>query len=84
MVSVLGRWIEPTIDGPRRVLIDGVSFSIPEDALVKIVNASGRLHFGHIKHAGRVTVLSRFGQLDESDEMARTRAIGAQWGAIPK
>ena len=78
----LMRWIEPSITGARRVLVDGVSFSVPEDAELQLVKSS-RMDFLHVRiHRSRVYVLSRYGQLDEDDAAAQSRATATNWRMV--
>ena len=77
-----GRWVSPTITGPRVLVVDGIEFRIPEDAEVKTVTASGMRTIAHVLHDREVIVLSARGQFDESVADARARAVPNTWAMI--
>jgi len=79
--QLAGRWDEPTISGERTLEVDGREFWIPEHADVRVVNA-GRIKVAHVRHEGRVRVLSARGQLVEDDIRAQSRASYGNWSQI--
>lgn len=81
MARLAGQWHPSTLEGPREVVLNGVSFAVPDDAEVKIVRAN-HFEIGHVRIGGRVVILSELGQLDESDTDATMRASAVAWRLI--
>lgn len=82
MVHFAGHWAEPTLEGDRPIWLDGVVVYVPDDADCKLVHAHHRVTVLHVKHLNRVHVFTAMGQLQETDEEARRRALPTQWAMV--
>lgn len=82
MAVLAGEWSVPTIDGPRRLVVDDIEYGLPERGKcdIKLVSASGGYSLAHVRIGTRAYVFSRFGQFVEDDAAARSRA--ASWSRI--
>lgn len=81
-MRVAGRWVEPTLTGPRSVTIEGVTYSLPDGVVCRLVTA-GKVTFLHAKVGREVFVLCpRLGMLDESPDERRARAFPNHWSAV--
>ncbi|MDB5542582.1 MAG: hypothetical protein JWQ89_4309 [Devosia sp.] len=82
MAHFFGDWGTPTIDGPQELTVGGRVFHVPEDCKIKIVTATGGNQVAHVKVGRCVAVLSVLGQLIETEQQARKRAMPQPWQDI--
>ena len=81
MAKLIGTWAPATLEGERVIVVDGVDFKVPEDAVVKIVHGS-RFEIAHAKVGREVFVFSKHGQLVEDELQRRSRAMPHNFNSV--